>query len=219
MEQTGAALPPPSAADFAGILAALTRPAAQQEPAWNEDIPADDVATLTYENALRADAHRQSESESASWTREQAVSTPGSEREEIWDEPEPEPAVKSLPRAEAQSQARAGSPALSPEPPQQSRKCASITVRMSRSECEQLRRRAAEAGMTISAYLRSCTFEAESLRAQVKQALAEMKQARTAAVSPAPVSPAAVVRQPERAQRPGWLRRLVPGLPMPPRAA
>jgi len=32
-----------------------------------------------------------------------------------------------------------------------------------------------EAGLTVSAYLRSCTFEAEALRAQVKEALAELR--------------------------------------------
>ena len=46
-------------------------------------------------------------------------------------------------------------------------KSASITIRLSKAECAQLRRRAAEAGLTVSAYLRSCTFEAESLRAEV----------------------------------------------------
>ena len=46
---------------------------------------------------------------------------------------------------------------------------------MSKAECDQLRQRAAEARMSVSAYLRSCTFEAEALRAQVKEALAELK--------------------------------------------
>ncbi len=54
-------------------------------------------------------------------------------------------------------------------------KSASITIRMSTSECEQLRKRAAEAGLTVSAYLRSCTFEAESLRALVKETLAQLR--------------------------------------------
>ena len=46
---------------------------------------------------------------------------------------------------------------------------------MSEVESAQLRQRAAEAGLTISAYLRSCTFEAESLRAQVKETLAQLR--------------------------------------------
>jgi hypothetical protein len=59
------------------------------------------------------------------------------------------------------------------------KKCASITIRMSEGECEQLKRRAAEAGLTISAYLRSCAFEAEALRAEVKKTLAEMRKPAT----------------------------------------
>jgi len=54
-------------------------------------------------------------------------------------------------------------------------KSASITIRMSKAECAQLRTRAAEAGLTMSAYLRSCTFEAESLRALVKDTLAQLR--------------------------------------------
>jgi predicted DNA binding CopG/RHH family protein len=60
-----------------------------------------------------------------------------------------------------------------------SRRSASITIRVSEQENVQLRTRAAEAGLTISAYLRSCTFEAEALRAQVKTALAELRKAST----------------------------------------
>jgi hypothetical protein len=56
-------------------------------------------------------------------------------------------------------------------------KSASVTVRLSEEENAQLRERAAEAGLTISAYLRSCTLEAETLRAQVKQALTALRAA------------------------------------------
>ena len=38
----------------------------------------------------------------------------------------------------------------------------------------QVRARAAEAGLTVSAYFRSCAFEVEQSRTQVKQSLAEM---------------------------------------------
>ena len=55
-------------------------------------------------------------------------------------------------------------------------KRASITIRLSKVECEQLHKRATEAGLTVSAYLRSCTFEAEALRAQVKQVLADLRK-------------------------------------------
>ena len=58
---------------------------------------------------------------------------------------------------------------------QKNLKCASITIRLSQVECAQLRTRAAEAGLSISAYLRSCTFEAEALRAEVKETLAQLR--------------------------------------------
>lgn len=60
---------------------------------------------------------------------------------------------------------------------ERSRMRASVTLRMSRAECMQLKERAEEAGLTVSAYLRSCAFEVETLRAQVKQALAELRTA------------------------------------------
>jgi len=50
-----------------------------------------------------------------------------------------------------------------------------ISVRLNQEESEVLRLRAAESGMTVSAYLRSCVLEADQLRAQVKNALAELK--------------------------------------------
>jgi hypothetical protein len=64
-----------------------------------------------------------------------------------------------------------------PRPLNGSLKDASITIRMSKAECAQLHRRAAEAGLTVSAYLRSCTFEAESLRAMVKDTMAQLRSA------------------------------------------
>ena len=54
MQQTAANSTQPSAADFAGLLAALTGSKPKQETVWNDAELADDVATLTYENALRA---------------------------------------------------------------------------------------------------------------------------------------------------------------------
>jgi hypothetical protein len=59
------------------------------------------------------------------------------------------------------------------------RKTASITIRLTKDEELQLHQRAAAAQLSISAYLRSCIFEAESLRAQVKEALSQMKSATT----------------------------------------
>jgi hypothetical protein len=59
---------------------------------------------------------------------------------------------------------------------------------MSQAECAQLHSRAAEAGLTVSAYLRSCTFEAESLRAMVKDTMAQLRSAQTQA-KPANAAP------------------------------
>jgi hypothetical protein len=72
-------------------------------------------------------------------------------------------------------------------PPERNLKDASITIRMSKAECTQLHRRAAEAGLTVSAYLRSCTLEAESLRAMVKDALAQL---RSETIQTKPATPA-----------------------------
>jgi hypothetical protein len=60
---------------------------------------------------------------------------------------------------------------------------------MSKAECAQLHRRAAEAGLTVSAYLRSCTFEAESLRAMVKDTLAQLCTVTTQAKPPQSAPP------------------------------
>ena len=65
-----------------------------------------------------------------------------------------------------------------------------------------MRERAAEAGLTVSAYLRSCVFEVEDLRAQVKQALAEMRSAAPLEESRKPV--------PVVAPSTGWRDRILP---------
>lgn len=145
--------PATNSATFAGLLASLT---AQKQSGWPNpdgspgalDGLEDDVATLSYERALRTHARYKP-----------AVVDPPNEIE----------------RPPCPSSATLGSAVQSnPEP---GGKRTSVTVRMSKAECAQLQQRAAEAGMTVSAYLRSCTFEAESLRAQVKQALAELRAA------------------------------------------
>jgi hypothetical protein len=81
-------------------------------------------------------------------------------------------------------------------------KCASVTIRLSQAEYAQLRTRAAEAGLTVSAYLRSCTFEAESLRAMVKDTLARL---RTGAPAEEPA-----VSAPRRRSWFRWVARLLP---------
>ena len=127
--------PPLADAGFAGLLATVAASQSGATP-WQDDGLADDVASISYERALRSHARGRTQSSPA-----EAVS-----------EPEGKVRFESKPL-----------------------KTASITIRLSEPECVQLRRRAGEAGMTVSAYLRSCTLEVESLRAQVKQTLAEMR--------------------------------------------
>jgi hypothetical protein len=59
-----------------------------------------------------------------------------------------------------------------------------VSVRLTDLEFARLRDRASESGISVSAYMRSCVLDAEILRAQVKQALAEM---RTLTAHPEPV--------------------------------
>jgi hypothetical protein len=81
-------------------------------------------------------------------------------------------------------------------------KRSSITIRLNNAECEQLHKRAAEAGLTVSAYVRSCTFEAESLRALVKDTLAQLQAAQsTGKAAPTPQA---------RSSRIGWLGKILP---------
>ena len=189
MQQTAATAPAPTSPSFAGLLAALAASPQRSGPAWNDEELADDVAILSYENALRAHArYRAGENEARSLTRV----------------PDPEPALSAdaVPAATAPPSVPAecaGTAATNSTftPCEKNLKCASITIRVSEAEFAQLRTRAAEAGLTVSAYLRSCTFEAELLRAQVKEALAELRAAAPARKHPAPST----------SQR-SWLQRL-----------
>lgn len=156
----------PDRSTFAGVLAALTGAAAkptpaqrQSAPAWLDDLD-DDVALLSYERALQA--HR------GSGMGSRVVPVPQSELAQAAEGPTPRPTPNSPSGGLA-------------SPSADGRKRASVTIRMSVAECEQLQRRAAEAGLTVSAYLRSCAFEVDSLRTEVKQALADLRAAQLAA--------------------------------------
>lgn len=50
-----------------------------------------------------------------------------------------------------------------------------VSLRMTDIEFLQLKDRAGESGVSVSAYMRSCILDADQLRTQVKQALAEMR--------------------------------------------
>jgi predicted DNA binding CopG/RHH family protein len=213
---------PSSIAGFAGLLSTLVASpssAAENTRAWPPDGLDDDVATLSYESALRANARYKPpamgvhslprtpdtklDAKLDAKLNTKIDTRPDARLDTRTDSSDKQPSGDAaLPVAEASSAAaqkwagdKIGNAALDrPATLERSRKRASITIRLSEEECEQLHKRAAEAGLTVSAYLRSCTIEAEALRAQVKEALAGL---RTAAV--------ATERQ-EKPRRQWWLR-------------
>ena len=202
MQQLLESAPSLSSSSFAGLLAALAAPppaATTRDPDWNDDGLEDDVATLSYERALRAHARYRTGDLS-----DRSLTQPSTARPVDSYEVDAPPAAPSSALAESWT---ASNPAASLD---RNLKSASITIRMSRSECEQLRKRAAEAGLTVSAYLRSCTFEAESLRALVKDTLAQLQpeaQKRKQAASARPR------RSWPRPSWFAWLLRLLPRWP------
>jgi predicted DNA binding CopG/RHH family protein len=164
------------APDFAGLLAALTSPARKTAPAWNDDQLADDVATLSYEHALRTHA-RYKAANTGDRALTQVADSVATRRLTQRDSVVTAQSATQPMTRESRNDAERKSAADSSAAIEQARRRASITIRLSRAECEQLKRRAADAGLSMSAYLRSCTFEAEALRAQVKEALAELRRA------------------------------------------
>jgi hypothetical protein len=191
-QPAASASPAAEPSSFAGFLSALTSPApSSRNNSWDDNALAEDVATLSYESALKTHARYKPSPDppqsSSAFVPERASPDPGN----------------FIPMAAREPQAPASSPAPSPKAGPGELKSASITIRMSHAECAQLKQRAAEAGMTISAYLRSCTFEAEALRVQVKEALAELR----AAASPIEKQPASPVEQHKRFD---WLARIFP---------
>jgi hypothetical protein len=149
MEQPETNLPSPSAQSFAGLLASLAAPEKNESDratAWDEEELADDVVSLSYEHALRAQA------------------THGADKGESSDAPE-----------QTETRWNGARPGGRDWVDSDSLRTASVTIRLSHAETANLRRRAAEAGLNVSAYVRSCILEADTLRAQVKEALAEMK--------------------------------------------
>ena len=149
-----------------GLLAALAAAKPTELPAWNDEELPQDVATLSYEHALRKHARYKSQMSRIGTAKPTGIQPDA----RVWALEAP--LVRGLQVDGPPRQSAAVVPVS-----ERDRKCASVTIRMSHAECEQLRERAAEAGLTISAYLRSCTFEAEALRAQVKQTLAELRSA------------------------------------------
>ncbi len=89
--------------------------------------------------------------------------------------------------------------------PSEAARQVAISIRLAPAERALLRTRAAESGITVSAYMRQCALEVEQLRAEVKQTLAALQQqAATPAAAP----------EPSPTQKPGpftrLMRRLLP---------
>lgn len=148
---------------FAGLLSALTAPNEEAAPhssseSWTDKLK-DDVATLSYERALQNHAkYRSCEPPSSAAAATSQAQCP------------PERAAVEAGRCHANPLGQQQERHL-----QQSKKSASVTIRMSKAEFDQLQQRAIEAKLSVSAYLRSCTFEVEALRSQVKEALNELR--------------------------------------------
>jgi hypothetical protein len=179
MEQQPGLPPSPNAPSFAGLLASFAAPlsaAASRAPAWNDEALEDDVATLSYERALRAHARYRSETPGEDALPLGAISSSIGGRDGFPGAFGSAGEIRN-PTADAPTRAKIAADATQVQSSalQKNLKSTSITIRMSSAECAQLRIRAAEAGLTVSAYLRSCTFEAESLRAQVKEVMAQLR--------------------------------------------
>ncbi len=131
---------------------------------WIDEGLADDVASISYEHALRTHARPR--------------------------RPDLSPDLLPLPGLPSDRVSESGPAASTPPQPVRitewvpddqraalapNRKSSSVTLRLSPRECEQVHARAADAGLTVSAYLRSCIFEVETLRVQVKEALAHLR--------------------------------------------
>jgi len=164
------------------------------EADWLED----DVAVLSYESALKSRARRWGvdpiADEAPSGTDDVFVIGEASARRA---RPAPVHVPGSLPNSSRLSITEADVPVVVRESGELKR--IRITIRMSEAEFAQIRDRAAEAGMAVSAYLRTCTAEIETLRAQVKETLARLRPAHiTDAGAPVPRSGS------------GWLKRLWP---------
>jgi predicted DNA binding CopG/RHH family protein len=173
MQQPATSTPSPS---FAGVLASFATPGQKRPPLRDLDFLEDDVATLSYERALRTHSRYRSA------VGDDHVIPIASEGEQtrIFEAfpAEETPVVRMAATTEPARPARDAEDVLAQSgftACARNLKSASITIRLSKTECAQLRNRAAEAGMTVSAYLRSCSLEAESLRAMVRDTMAKMR--------------------------------------------
>ncbi|HWT65510.1 MAG TPA: hypothetical protein VN151_05305 [Terracidiphilus sp.] len=170
---------------FASALAGFTassRPAATLPGDGLED----DIATITYEKALRSKPHKRSTAKSPS-PRPNARTTASTRKQPV-----------SIRGGAIQIAQPAHAPAPAPAP---HRRSSRVSVGLTAVEHAQLLERAAAAGISASAYLRSCLVEAEDLRAQVRDALEQFRASATPVPQAAP--------EPEQERRPSFMARLL----------
>jgi predicted DNA binding CopG/RHH family protein len=183
-----------SNSSFATLLASLASSPNASSPGWDDAALAEDVATLSYEKALKTHSRRSGYPVQRLTDPENST---GNSIQGLEQEPRP-----STNETAAQSQLLPlNSSRRSDE--RAHRKSASVTIRLGELENEQLHARAAEAGLSVSAYLRSCIFEVEELRSQVKQTLADMRRSTAQNQD----SSLRTVPHPSR----GWRERILPG--------
>ena len=182
MNQPAALAPSPSSSSFAGLLTSLA--SSPPVAADHDGELADDVVTISYEQALRNHARYRPGHHGG------ALEPPAGSPND-WAKAPAAIGARSDETAAVPDDELGGSSAS------RELRTSSVTIRLSTAECAQLRQRATEAGITVSAYLRSCVLEADALRAQVKEALANFKAAAGTQSAAAPV------------RRPlfGWMRR------------
>lgn len=173
-----------SSTSFSVLLSALTSRLPEQSTQEADAKLRDDVVSLSYEQALRTAARQRPFSVAAA------------------HDASAEPAAAPARDGKTQLLRSRADRFPEGEPGQKNRMTCSITIRIDESENAELRARAAEAGLTMSAYLRSCIFEVDDLRTQVKQTLAQMRSAPTALGS-APTVPL-------QAPATGWRDRIFP---------
>lgn len=203
MPASAQASSPSTVSSFASLLAGLASPKPQADSYWDNSALADDVATISYEQALRA--HARYRPAQAPLDSKPSIPPSASAAVINLDLPPRKPPV-----AERNPERPAVFCALPPTL-EEGRKSASVTIRLSEAECEQLHKRATEAGLTVSAYLRSCIFEVEALRAQVKDALSQLRSAptRESKAAQGQVQQAPTTPLPLRTVLSGWLSRLL----------
>ncbi len=178
---------------FATLLASLASSSNVSTTGWDNTALAEDVATLSYEKALKTHTRRSGYPEQRLTDFEESG---GNSFQGLGQEPRP------ATQETAELNPKLPVNVSRPSDERAHRKSASVTIRLGELENEQLHARAAEAGLSVSAYLRSCIFEVEELRSQVKQTLADMRKSNPRDQD----SSLRTVPHPSR----GWRERILP---------